>query len=718
MRKLGIVYARELRALCAQPALYLATGGGLLLVGALYAFVTGQATGTPPFSLPLHWLLPAPPVTVLGARDAATAVVETTFGIVGVVSVLALPLLSMSLWAAEQQRGTAELLLTLPLRLSELVLGKFLAALTLYALLLCLTLLYPLLATTFGRPDPGLVLSSYVGTLLLGAALLALGLFYSALTAQRLAAAVLSWASGLALWLAGQAADLASGSLGFLFTHLSLAYHHGTFVKGLLTTADAAFFVLLALVALVCTRQVLAARVPQAPAGRRLRALVWRPPVVLAGAVALYALAAQHPQSLDLTRAQQHRLAQHTLRRLRQAPQPLKVIGFFHRKDPQRRRFLQLLGEYMTRGAALSFELVDPHRQPALAKHYRVAADRTLVVVGSHRVEQVEGLDETALLRAMARVLGAVPTVVYFVTGHGEASTTDEEESGYRLARQSLEAQHYQVRELALPAATRVPPDATVVVVAGPRQDVSSSERSLLAAYLESGGRLLLLLDPQSAPGLASFVARYGLELGNDVILTPNALFRLLGGDYHVAVATAYADHPITRPLAETLTFFPLARSVRLAASLPAGVTAQVLATTPPESWAETDLLALQEGRAAFDADRDRPGPLGLAAAATVRPTPSQPPVKRPAAGRLVVVGDADFATNAFFSLHGNGDFFLNAIRWLAGDAPPPAMPPRPHPPALTRHQAALVFWLPVLAFPLLPVLGSACLLGRRGYPR
>jgi ABC-2 type transport system permease protein len=119
----------------------------------------------------------------------------------------------MRLWAEEKRAGTAELLLTFPLRDSDIVLGKFFAVLAVYGVLLLLTACYPLLAATVGSLDAGPILSAYAGTLLLGAALLSWGFLCSTWTENQIVACALAWAGCLFFWLIGyqilQVANLA-----------------------------------------------------------------------------------------------------------------------------------------------------------------------------------------------------------------------------------------------------------------------------------------------------------------------------------------------------------------------------------------------------------------------------------------------------------------------------------------------------------------------------
>ena len=245
MRSLSAVFKREVQSYFTQPIAYVVMGGVLLIVGFLYY-------------LSFRWFVGMSFETMHNPMltrelDLGAMVVSSTLSIIGVVSVFAVPLLTMRLWAEEKRSGTVELLLTFPLRHSAIVFGKFLAALTVYALLLCLTTLYPVMTACFGAFDPGPLLSGYLGTLLLGATLLSLGFLCSTWTENQIVACTLAWAGGLCFWLIGHPADFAGGKLGMVFTHLSFANHHEHFIKGVIQTQDIAFFVLFSLFSLFLT---------------------------------------------------------------------------------------------------------------------------------------------------------------------------------------------------------------------------------------------------------------------------------------------------------------------------------------------------------------------------------------------------------------------------------------------------------------------------------
>ena len=452
--------------------------------------------------------------------------------------------------------------------------------------------------------------------------------------------------------------------------------------------------------------------------------------IVLAVLLLLYSLAMQHNQRFDVTQAKRFTLAEQSIKLLQGLQYPIKVIGLYSVSDRERDAFTDLIKQYTQHTDKLSYEVVDPDRQPALAKQYDIMADNTVVAEGNGKKEKISRVEEAAMTNAILKVTRNTKKIAYFVTGHGEPSLTDSDRTGYSVAKQALEDQNYTVQELVLARQPQVPDDAAVVIVAGPRRDLLESETEALSKFLERGGHLFMMIDvdpnkPDAVPGLVAFVKRYGLEVGNDVVIETNPLGRLVGADYLMPVVLTYERHAITKELGNLMTIFPVVRSVQVAKDLPQGITAQGLAMTSPESWAKTDLKGLQEGRLEVGTESDRRGPITIAAVATINPSTSnagtsadggaeatdQPDqTKSPRAARLVVFGDAEFANNNFLPFQGNGNLFLNTVSWLAEEEDLIAIRPRKGggsgPVMLTTAQVWPIFWLPVVLLPL-GVLGS-----------
>ncbi len=161
----------------------------------------------------------------------------------GVILILLFaPLLTMRLLAEERKLGTIELLLTAPVRDSEVILGKFLGSLYILTVMLALTLYYPLLLIIFGDPDIGPIFASYLGLFLLGSTCLAVGLFASSLTSNQIVAAVVAGGILFALWFLGAAADLVPEALGKVIDYLSLSYYFSDFMTGVVDTRGIIYY--------------------------------------------------------------------------------------------------------------------------------------------------------------------------------------------------------------------------------------------------------------------------------------------------------------------------------------------------------------------------------------------------------------------------------------------------------------------------------------------
>ena len=146
-------------------------------------------------------------------------------------------ILTMRLIAEEKKLGTWELLLTAPVRDSEVILGKFLGSLAVLVGMLVLTFYYPILLITLGGdPDMGPIFTTYLGLFLLSSASLAVGIFASSLTSNQIVAAVVAGGILFGLWFIGTIGSLAPGALGEVLSYLSLSYHFDGLMKGIVDT--------------------------------------------------------------------------------------------------------------------------------------------------------------------------------------------------------------------------------------------------------------------------------------------------------------------------------------------------------------------------------------------------------------------------------------------------------------------------------------------------
>lgn len=174
-----------------------------------------------------------------------------------VVGLFLIPLITMRLFAEEKRTGTIELLVTSPIRDGELILGKWLAALTLYGGLLLLTALNFVWVFKYGNPDWKPLAIGYLGLLLQAGAMLAIGMFISTLTKNQIIAGAATFGICLLLWVLGWASGFETATWASVLSYISVTTHIESFSKGVLDLKDAVYFVTLTFVGIFFTARSL-----------------------------------------------------------------------------------------------------------------------------------------------------------------------------------------------------------------------------------------------------------------------------------------------------------------------------------------------------------------------------------------------------------------------------------------------------------------------------
>jgi len=170
------------------------------------------------------------------------ATTREMFRWLSLILVFAAPAISMGLLAEEKRTGTIELLITMPVKDSEVILGKYLGVMGLYLVLLLLTVPYPLSVNSLGQLDWGTVFSGYVGLFLWGGAMLAIGLMASSFTNNQLVAFFVGLAINFALWLIGPMLQLLPASFASVFEWLSFDFHFERMQRGVIAVRDIIYF--------------------------------------------------------------------------------------------------------------------------------------------------------------------------------------------------------------------------------------------------------------------------------------------------------------------------------------------------------------------------------------------------------------------------------------------------------------------------------------------
>jgi ABC-type uncharacterized transport system involved in gliding motility auxiliary subunit len=432
---------------------------------------------------------------------------------------------------------------------------------------------------------------------------------------------------------------------------------------------------------------------------------------------------ARHHHRFDFTEAKLHSLSDQSVKVLKNLKNDVYIKSFFLEGNFRKTEMENLLQNYAYHSKKIKFEFVDPDKNPGMVKRYDVTADGTTILESGDKESRITTSIEEDLTNAIVKVSRERKKVIYFLEGHGEASIEDSEERGYSLAKQELEKLAYEVKKLTLALADNFPEDCSLLVIPGAQKDLIPNELETIQNFINKRGRVFFMVDPETAPGLKPFIAEYGIQLEDDLIV--DTVSRLMGGDYFMPVVTGYEFHSITEKF-NFATFFPYARSINETDEKPSGVTATILAKTSANSWSERQLT---DQEVTYDEGKDVAGPISIAAVVTVEPTEEETEKKTEEEteeereesptqeGRLAVFGDSDFATNRYYYLSGNGNLFLNTINWLAEEADLISIQAKTASPRtiqLTATQGRILFFVSVIILPLVVLVSGITVWVRR----
>ncbi|NEP59550.1 MAG: ABC transporter [Symploca sp. SIO2G7] len=483
-------------------------------------------------------------------------------------------------------------------------------------------------------------------------------------------------------------------------------------------------------------------------------------------------LAVRYAPRVDLTEAGLFTLAPESQSVVKNLQQPVEVVVFDSSLNPNDK---QLLDSYRKFNDRLTYEHINPFQDPDAAREFEVSGEGREVhlEVGEDtffvQTLGVQGLNEQDLTNKLAQLGRDRDAVIYFLQGH-EEFVIDGSALGYSQAAAALEADNFTVELLRLDQTGSVPRDADAIVVAGPKQAFFEPEVDALRAYLDQGGSILLLIDPQTEPNLDPLLNDWGIDLDDRLIVDASDTGQIVGLGPTVPLVTTYGDHPITANFNNGRSFYPFARPVLLDPL--DNVEATPLLLSNPQSYAETISDA---GQLNIDTQQPPEGPFNIGVVLTKDvETPDNTNAEEsssqqqtdgqqnsssdPATGetdatasnetdisetniessdtaaepesleesaveaseeaRLIVIGNATFAADSFFEQQLNGDVFLNSVTWLSNlddtilSVRPKEITNRRI--VMTVSQQAVVIALALLVFPLVGLFGASITWFRR----
>ncbi len=442
--------------------------------------------------------------------------------------------------------------------------------------------------------------------------------------------------------------------------------------------------------------------------------------IALAGVICacLLVLGERHNRRFDLTPTQSFVLSDESRRVAAGVHVPVRITVFYNSQEHgQRRQIEDVLQLFNDVSPQISYRLLDLDRSPALAKKYNVSSFNSGVMEAKDQIRPLSTVDEEEITNGLLKLTRRNQRTLCFVTGHGEHSPQDSgERTGYSEVAKALEKEYFGIQTLTTVPPDGVPADCTVVILPGPSRNFLPGEAEQLSRYIDAGGRVLLMIDPNAPESVVQFLQANGVRAGDDVVVDERN--RFYGADSFMPRVPIFDEGTFRKNL-DTAAVFSLARTVSPVEEAPKpGIKVLLIALTSPDSWAHVDGGTLPEGSVRFRRELDKPGPLPVGLMVTdTHPGSGDSGTPKATAdesgapsgetiGRMIVFGDSDFASNLYLNLLGNKDLFMSSVGVLAEDEELIAMrrKGRPHsslsPVFLTAWQGRLIFWVAVIIEP------------------
>lgn len=610
---------------------------------------------------------------VNGALMYGSADLNIVFSNINIVYLFLVSMLTMGLFSGERSRRTDQLLLTSPVEISHIVLGKYLSAMAVFGTTLILTLIYPIILNIYGSPSQSEMIGIYIGFIMLWGTFIAVGTFISSLMENQIIAGVTTFGVLLLIYcLPSLIGNISNSFIAGTLEWFSVTDRYYKFQSGVLDIEHIVYYISFIFVFLFLTAQVIKRRQYSDKKVRLNNFIVTAITVIVVVIVnSIVSVAgAKIPLQIDMTKDDVYEFSEQTKEVLDGVNSEVLVYAIY--PDGAEGTYIetvkQYLDKYHRQNSNIKIEYRDPYEDPAFVRSFgddvEVGAlivkqgEKFRVLQYSQLFNQNEytgsvSIDAEKLLTSAIRYVSGSGRQVkaYFVKGHGEYAAADSQ-----LAK-SLEAEGYTVEEIFL-SSEGVPEDATLLVCLSPSVDYTAEERDAIDKYLQNGGSMAFAFTA-GAPKLErlhSYISEWGINANNDFVIETDSerAFRSQNGT--PVPSPLMADHSITEKIDDIPIITPAAQSLSLSnENLQAAKITSLLNTTD-KSYG---ILNVESG-STEKSEGDIEGPLTIAALAE----------KGEGGGKIFVIGSlqaieiAGLLTDSSYS---NGDFVMNSMSYLSG---------------------------------------------------
>jgi ABC-type uncharacterized transport system involved in gliding motility auxiliary subunit len=371
--------------------------------------------------------------------------------------------------------------------------------------------------------------------------------------------------------------------------------------------------------------------------------------------VTLANLSAHYSSQLDISHNASNTLSTASLDLLSSLPDPITITAYIKQGLPIRAQIGQLVDRYKRSKANLSLVFIDPDLQPDKTREFNIGPEGIILVEYQERVEKLNYIDESSLTNALLQLASAQQHWLSFLSGHGERSPSGTANFDLGLFAKALTRRNFKAQALNLAVMPAIPDNSALLIISAPTSPLLADEWVIIKRYLDDGGNLLLLADPNNL-FLASLEDFLGIHALPGVIVDSDTKLNDIN-DPRFVVVSHYPAHTISLGFQAT-SLFPISAALTINPNSP--FKAEPLLLSSINSWTETGTIS---GKIRFDANsHEQKGPLTFTYALT------RPNAKH-SEQRIVVIGDGDFLSNAYLNHVGNSELGLRIISWLSNDS-------------------------------------------------
>jgi len=369
-------------------------------------------------------------------------------------------------------------------------------------------------------------------------------------------------------------------------------------------------------------------------------------------------------KSIDLSRDKTNTLSDQSVKAIEslgKAEGELSILAFFD-DDGQEQAFRDLLRLYAARTNKIATKFVNPQKDPMLANAEKLTSANTAIFRLGGRENRITTFNEEKFTNALVAVLKEGSKKVYFTTGHGEGQLSGQDPSAFEIVSTELKNNRFDVAELNLIEAGKVPDDASVVVMSGLKYDIKEPEVKFLEDFITRGGALMTMIDAMTpVENVNKLLTKYGLQYNNDfMILRPDDPRVQFLGSNNAMVAEFDEFNVITKDFAKKNAVALLFQNTRTISELTdntAKFKVSLIGKTAASTTVRVKDVSSQNDLKGVSPSRLEQGAFAVMATATGKSAEKDV--------RIIAYGSAQIANNFGARSQENRDLVTNSISWL-----------------------------------------------------